>query len=778
MTLCPFAGAAAAALLFLADGASAATLAIDGKAAAEATVGDTVTISISGAPGVPVVLLFDLAPGPVTLLDQSVDIGFTASLVAVPVGNLSPAGSLDVMATVPEQLELDGATVYCVAAVLDPAALHDVDFSDGASIALSARRTELAGNPLAQFPFFEHVKAFNQGGLVSFGLDTSRIPALAGVTADVYVTAAKDKAGWLANPALADLTATGKKTVTFAANTIGGANTFVLDTGVLSGAAGIGLGVGYDVVIDVDRDGVFEAGDWIDGMGGEAGLYVVHDTTQPGAFASVVETMYTGGTFLGQDTYYPANIAALGELPLVVISHGNGHNYTWYDHIGFHLASYGFIVMSHQNNTQPGVESASGTTLSNVEWFLANLASIDGGALVGHVDKHKMTWIGHSRGGEGVVRAYDRVFDGTYAPVNFALSDVVLISSMAPTDFLGTNSANPHGVAYHLWTGVADNDVNGCASSDVGQTFHLHERATGWRQATQIYGAGHGDFHASTGSVASGPCLIGKPATHLILTGYLLPLVQRYVRGNVPAEDFLWRQWESFHPIGAPVGPCVVVDLMYREAPSAAKFVVDNFQANASTALSSSGGSVSFVLNDLREGLMNDANTTFTDGGGDVWNGFTLANGSGDSASGLALMFDGGGESRLTFGVVPAAQDTTRFRYLSFRASQVTRAAQTFAVLGDVTFDVVLKDAGGNESSINIGAWGGGIEEPYQRTSCGTGTGWANDFETVRIRLADFANNGNPIDLSHVTAIEFRFGPAHGSFSGKLGFDDLELTAD
>ena len=78
----------------------------------------------------------------------------------------------------------------------------------------------------------------------------------------------------------------------------------------------------------------------------------------------VIEIQYTGGTFLGQDTYYPANIPSLVQLPLVVVSHGNGHLYTWYDHIGYHLASYGFIVMSHQNDTVPGSHTAAVTTLS------------------------------------------------------------------------------------------------------------------------------------------------------------------------------------------------------------------------------------------------------------------------------------------------------------------------------------------------------------------------------------------------------------------------------
>ena len=47
------------------------------------------------------------------------------------------------------------------------------------------------------------------------------------------------------------------------------------------------------------------------------------------------------------------------------MSHGNGHNYQWYDHIGRHLASYGYVVMSHENNTGPGSDAASTVYVRN-----------------------------------------------------------------------------------------------------------------------------------------------------------------------------------------------------------------------------------------------------------------------------------------------------------------------------------------------------------------------------------------------------------------------------
>ena len=99
-------------------------------------------------------------------------------------------------------------------------------------------------------------------------------------------------------------------------------------------------------------------------------------------------------------------------------------------------------------------------------------------------------------------------------------------------------------------------------------------------------------------------------------------------------------------------------------------------------------------------------------------------------------------------------------------------------MLGDLTFDVTLVDGAGTRSSINAGAYGGGIEEPYQRTSCGSGTGWAADFETIRIRLTDYLTNASGLDLSDIRQVALEFGPTHGSSEGRLGLDDLELTTD
>ncbi len=632
------------------------------------------------------------------------------------------------------------------------------------------RQTELAGNSILQYPYFEYVKAFNVNAVVRAAIDPFRFPGVVGQTADIYLVVSKNAAQWASSPGLTDVTG-GPLTVTFSGTSIQ-ANTWLLAAAsTLSADAGIGLGVGYDIVLDMNQNGMLDDPDYIDGLGDEAGLYMVHDTTQSGPLA-VTEIIYSGGTWLGQDTYYPTDIASMGQLPLVVISHGNGHNYTWYDHIGYHLASYGYIVMSHQNNTSPGIETASTTTLTNTDYIIANQGSIGGGVLNGHIDSSAITWIGHSRGGEGITRAYDRIVDG-YTPSAFTLEDVVLLSSMLPTDFLKTASSNPHGANYHLWTASGDADVNGSASCDLCQTFHLHDRATAFRQSTVVQGTGHAWFHDNGGtSWFTGPCSIGETVTHQIQLGYFLPLVKHYVEGNIPARDFLWRQYEKFSPIGVDTSnSCVVVTHEYRNGGASGNFFIDDFQSEPSTSTSSSGGSVTYTVDNLTEGRLDDNNSSFSWTSSDPFNGATQASSSDDSKG---VVFSWTGSNRyIEWGIISAQQDFSDDLYLSFRGAQGTQHPNTLAAMTDLNFSVTLRDGGGTSSSINIGAYGGGLEQPYDRSG-----GWHNEMEVIRLRLTDFLHNNSGLDLSDIVAVRLDCGPSWGANEGRIVVDELMLTND
>ncbi len=681
----------------------------------------------------------------------------------------------------------------------------DVDLADAQRFQLAFNqftqteifRVELAGNSLDTYPYFEYVKAFNENATVEVALDPTRYPDIVGLTCDIYVVEAKTTAGWIADPSLTDVRPDGPQTETFGGTTIQENTFLVADPFDLDADAGLGLGVGYDVVLDCDRDGELTFGDYIDGLGNEAGLYAVHDTSAPGPLSVVEIPTYNVGEVFGiptgftlEDIYYPSNIEDFDEVPMVVISHGNGHNYQWYDHLGNHFGSYGYIVMSHQNATGAGIDACSLTTCGHTDAFISQLSSIGGGILDGHVDTSRIVWIGHSRGAEGVAMAYDRIaVSHTYSPTFYSVDSIILVSSMLPTDFYGagltTGISNPRDANYHLWTASGDADVRGVPWSDVAQTFHLHDRATRFRHSTVVQGTGHAWFHDGGGpSVQTGPCPIGEENTHLIQQGMFLPLIKYYAEGNIPATDFFWRQYEHFRPIGvgtggfcsASQGDAIVVNNTYRNGADGSRFVIDDYQSESSSAVSSSGGAVTFTVTNLNEGRLDDANATFTWTSADPMNGMTYGAARDDTRG---VVFDWNGTDRYyEWEIVPEGRDFTGYNYLTFRACQGTRHPYTIAELGDVTFNVTLRDAFGTTASINIGAYGGGIEEPYQRSGAGDGVGWGNEFETIRIRLTDFLTNGTGLDLTNIEALRLDVGPSFGSNEARLGVDEVALTKD
>ncbi|MEM8710062.1 MAG: hypothetical protein AAGG01_03855 [Planctomycetota bacterium] len=639
---------------------------------------------------------------------------------------------------------------------------------------------EMGGRPLATFPFFERVDAINEGDPLYLTLDTTPIANQIGMDVDLYVVAAKTAAEWAADPTLVDARGAAQ-----AYTIIGGpaANDIVqLDAGTLQGTpapgpGGDAAGTAYDIVVDANRNGVLDVGDQVDGSGDEPAIVVMRDTVAPSQHG-VTSELYDGGTFRRQIVYYPNDIATLGRVPLVIVSHGNGHDYRWYDYIGEHLASYGYVVMSHQNNTVPGIETASLTTLENTDEFLGNLDTIAGGVLEGHIDASRIAWIGHSRGAEGIARAYQRLITGEFTPVHYGPNDVRLLSSMAPTVFLSLPLTNPRGVPLHLWTGSADDDVHGASSSSgVVRSFVVHERADAERMVTALHGAGHAVFHDSGhgGRVADGPCLLTFAQAHEVIRAHFVHLMAHYLRDEPGVKDFFWRQYESFAPIGIPDTPCLVVNQEFREGPLDGNYVIDDMQTNSDPMVSSSGGAVSFDVLNLTENRLRDGDNTMSGSNGDPFNGMSRVKGANDTSRGIT--FDWTAPSFLEFELPAGERDVSGGRFLSFRAAQRAREANTIAKLADLTFRVGLEDGAGQTSSIDIGAYGGGIEEPYQRTGFGTGVGWSNEFEVIRIRLRDFLADGTRVNLEDLVRVRFDFGGPGVSPEGSIGLDEILITA-
>ena len=142
----------------------------------------------------------------------------------------------------------------------------------------------------------------------------------------------------------------------------------------------------------------------------------------------------------------------------------------------------------------------------------------------------------------------------------------------------------------------------------------------------------------------------------------------------------------------------------------------------------------------------------------------------------MAFEFDGT-DAEYVLELPEGPRDVRPFTYLSLRAAQMTRHPFTTAVQEDLTFSLRLTDGEGRSSTIGIGSYGGGIEEPYQRTGCGEGAGWGNEFETIRVRLTDFQHTGAKLDLSDLVSVGLHFGPGFGSAEGRLVLDDVQFES-
>ncbi len=625
----------------------------------------------------------------------------------------------------------------------------------------------ISGESLAEFPWFQFIDSINDNGTVRGALDPYRHAERLGLPYRAYIIAHKTPFSWASDPTLTDVSG-GFESGTVTAGSI---QDNILDLWTAGLDAGDNVSKSYDVVYDFGLDGRLDPGDMIDGFSNtDAGLYLVRDLTLPGPYTSQ-QVDYSGGSFLGQRIYWPSQIATLGLLPLVVISHGNGHDYRWYDYLGQHLASHGYILMSHTNNTVPGIETSSTTTLTNTDYVLANLATIAGGVLQGHLDDHKITWIGHSRGGEGVVRAYDRLIEG-YPAAQYTASDIILVSSIAPTVFLVASQSDPHAVDYHLIAGGADGDVSGAPDCSVCQYFRLSDRALGTVQTTYVHGASHNDFNCCGFADGTGPSLIGRPEAQKLAKSYYLALIDWRTKGNLAGREFFTRMYDDLRPSG--VLATDEVSLAYRELNTAGNFVVDDFETQSSTAVSSSGGAVTSDVANLYEGLNDDNNTSFSWTTSDPMNGMTFVSGGGDFSRGTVFDYTVGSTRFVEFEVIPGSRDLRDFNYVSFRACQGTRHPETVALNGSNSFSVTLRDGNGVSSTVHFGAWGK-LDPLYQRTGSGTGAGWVNEMNTVRIGTWEFQTDGSPLDLSDIVAVRLEFGGAYGSSRGRIGLDDIQF---
>ncbi len=616
--------------------------------------------------------------------------------------------------------------------------------------------------------FVETVSLTNTGEAVGLHLDPSRFAHRTGETFTAWVIPHRTAEGWTTDPNFAALEA-----VSSVEGTVGDGLVSAPLTLWASPETDGDLATAYDILIDFDGDRTLDPGDVLQG-GDVPALTVLGDLLAPGPH-DVSSDDWTASYWITQRVYWPTDIDTMDARPLFVISHGNGHDYDWYDYLGNHLASWGYIVMSHRNDTVPGTETAAVTTGNNTEALLADPSPVGGGVLVDKIDGDRIAWVGHSRGGEGVVIAYDALADGIVAPPSYTADDIRFVGSIAPVIFQDPlDQSNPHDVPYYNISGSMDGDVTGgVAFGDDVQYYRIFTNATGERLVTYVHGADHNDFNCCgfedadwTDGAAEPVC--GRPAAQAVAKAYFLALAETYLGERPGLLDLFRRDPAIFRPDG--VTP--VLAGQFRDATSANVIEIDDFQSEPTVELSSSGGAVTTTAADLVEDQLDDGNSVFSWNESDPMNGMTWSSNDTNADRGIVFTFDEGVPVTMTWELIDG--DVSGMRALSMRVAQGTRHPNTQELGGPLSFAVVLVDSDGSEVLVDTTPIAG-APHPFPRFGDGSGQGWANEFQTFSIPLEAFSFGHPELDLSQLTTLRLEFGIV-GSVQGRVALDDLFFT--
>ncbi len=659
------------------------------------------------------------------------------------------------------------------------------------SIALTARRDPgLTVTPRALEPRASFVDAFPHASVLRVGLDPIRFPVhhAEGSTAPVYVVEDRDRDAWLADPVLTDAliddpATTPERQVSAAGDTLVG-NLFELWT--VDAGEELAPPGRFDIVIDWDADGTLSPGDTLDGLDGP-GFTAMPDLSLAGPWTPRIDEVSTS-FFLTQRVYWPLELDDFdAPVPLVVISHGNGHEYDWYDFLGTHLASWGYVVMAHRNDTGPGVQSAASTTLSNTDAFVRNREQI-AAPLGPGVDDTRIVWIGHSRGAEGILIAHQRLRNGSANVQELTADDIVLLSSIAPTVFESVTTSSPGDVPMHLMSGSADGDVTGGVASfgapcGICQWWRLLQDGTGPNTVTYLQGAIHNDFNCcgpNDGATISAPKL-GRIATHRYVRALYTALLASELRNDRAAGEYLRRLPEDL-PLPLPDGAKAATQsrMSMDPTPSEGRWL-ETFQSDAGGPpsdpaagpwVSSEGLAVRTTALDYREGRLDDGNLNFAQNGNDPMNGMTQSDGDPPQIAARGAVLGWDGPATWEIDLPEDARDLTAFTHVSMRVAQVTRHPATVELNDTLGFAVALVDGSGNEVVLQTAPYGR-VTKPYPRGQLGAGSGWANEFNSLRLPLVDFESLG--LDRADVHTLRLHFGGDVGSPVGRLGLDDVAL---
>ena len=434
----------------------------------------------------------------------------------------------------------------------------------------------------------------------------------------------------------------------------------------------------------------------------------------------------------------PAQISAVAaNYPLIVIVHGNGHQFTSYDFLLQHFAKNGFIAASiHCNGDMHGLGRAN-TLFKHIEVLKTRF---------GNKVQNNIGIMGHSRGGESVIKAARVNQQNNLGHVFNA------VASLAPTDQYGSESlkstwAKPYFVLY----GSRDGDVRGhiyTAGYTVPETgFALYDRSSVPEKSMGfLYKATHNGF--ITFNEGGDPDLIAKEVQQAVTKAYMNAFFRMKLKNEPQWSGMFTGEWKPGSVSST------VAELFMQYQKSGAK-VVDEFEGAINWESSTINGDVDqFGLpSDPVEGVLR-----------------TVDPHSPHDTQGMKIIWNNTSGS-VTFSIPAAHKNVSAFTHVSIRISQVNGSNSNPANLKQ-NLRIALKDGSNNERAIRAGSFAI-IPFPDQRPEVATRK---SAMVTVRIPLTSYTivcAGQVKVDLTNISTLTLKFSE---TLKGEIDIDNVEFT--
>jgi hypothetical protein len=459
---------------------------------------------------------------------------------------------------------------------------------------------------------------------------------------------------------------------------------------------------------------------------------------------------------------HPNAIAGTAKLPVVLLNHGNHSSWepivaggvitgvtvspslNGYGYLQEALAQHGIVSVSVDHNfgcfTNSFIETRADTVIAALNVMATQAASATSRYL-GRLDFTKVGLMGHSRGGDTVVRAVKKI---QADPALNSRYKILAVCSLAPTDFTGgddpvnrkfldVNDVNFYLVVY----GALDGDVNGDnATSPTGTGFRHYDRARPQKAMVFLDNCCHNPFNTvwfADGNDSTDPRIASQADHQSLAIDYIGDLFRWQLKGEP-----LGARFDGGRP--NRVGQHASVQWMYGQSLKR----IDDFENPAANML---GGS--------RTVLNPGAPTSIDDFASITVGATSLQTHTAHQTQVLHvdLTQAAPGSTRVLTTDIPAAdQDWSALDTLVVSLSgwfDPTSTA-TIAAANLPRLTITLVDATGATASTGFAVYGASLpSRPIFKTLPGPGNITLMRLETIPIALAAFAG----VDLTKITQV-------------------------